>query len=151
VDLVPLVHDVVETLTALGDTDRVRVRIEAPPTAQVWADAGALRQVLINLLDNAVKYGPAEQTVSITIQQHASEVRVLVDDQGPGVAPSDRARIWRAFERAHASRPDGGSGLGLSVVRQVVAAHGGRVAVGDAPGGGARFSVTLPAHAPAMP
>jgi signal transduction histidine kinase len=79
--------------------------------------------------------------------QHAGDAATLqVIDEGPGVAIADRERIFQPFARGRATRGTGGAGIGLAVVSQVVAAHGGHVTVDDAPGRGARFSVHLPAR-----
>jgi signal transduction histidine kinase len=124
------------------------LRVGGPESCPVEVDPGALRQVLLNLVDNALKYGPEGQTVTVTLRAPAADGALVatVDDEGPGVAPAERARVWRPYERLE--RHDGvsgGSGLGLSVVRTLVTQHGGAVAVEDAPSGGARFRVTIPA------
>jgi signal transduction histidine kinase len=108
---------------------------------------GALRQVLLNLLDNAVKYGRDGGTVTVDVQHAPGGGVVLsVTDQGPGVSRRDRERIWQPFERGTEARQRaaGGSGIGLTIVREIAEEHGGRARVDDAPGGGARFVVELP-------
>ena len=109
-------------------------------------DRDGFRQVLFNLVENAVKYGPPEQTVTVSLAGARGRAVITVDDEGPGVPAEERARIWEAFERTEGARRSGrgGSGIGLSVVRDLVALHGGGVAIEDAPGGGARFRVELP-------
>jgi signal transduction histidine kinase len=108
-------------------------------------DRAALRQTLLNLLDNAVKYGPAGQTVRLAVQRTGTRVRLTVDDGGPGIAAEDRERVWLPFYRLErdARSAIAGSGIGLAVVRDLISLHGGRVCVEDAPGGGARFVVEL--------
>jgi signal transduction histidine kinase len=127
--------------TAAGATLRADVR-DAP---DVVGDPAAIRQMLLNLLDNAIKYGPSGQTVRVSWEADGDRVRFLVDDDGPGVAPSDRERIWSPYVRlrheSHGAR--GGSGIGLAVVRELAESLGGRVWVAGAPGGGARFVVEL--------
>lgn len=126
-------------------------------SASGWADATVVRQILINLVDNALKYGPDGQTVTVTLDivpptapgVTADVLRVRVDDEGPGVPRADRDRIWQPFVRlADGGSAPAGTGLGLSVVRQLVAELGGRCSVDDAPGRGARFRVEIPLTVP---
>lgn len=111
----------------------------------VWAvvDPAWFRQVLLNLLDNAVKYGPSGQTIRVGASSDGDRARVTVADEGGGVPASDRERIWTPYVRlAHNPRAErGGTGLGLTVVRELIEAMHGRVWVEDAPGGGAAFVV----------
>ena len=111
------------------------------------ADREALRQILLNLLDNAVKHGgrgvQVQVATSLVDGERVGEARISVDDSGPGVPESWRDRIFEAFVRVDASRTTG-AGIGLSVVRELVTAHGGRVWVEASPMGGARFIVALP-------
>jgi len=120
-----------------------------PPGARAWADRGAVRRIILNLLDNALKYGPAGQTITIGAAAEGGRVRLRVDDQGAGVPAGARETIFRAFER-HGVGPSSptGSGIGLTIVRELAGALGGTVHVEDGPGGGARFVVTLPAAPP---
>ncbi|HEU4629793.1 MAG TPA: HAMP domain-containing sensor histidine kinase [Gemmatimonadaceae bacterium] len=104
----------------------------------------ALRHVLLNLLDNAVKYGPPGQTVRVRVARAGDAVHLAVADEGPGVAPTERERIWRPFARGAAARATGGSGIGLTIVRSIAERHEGRVWVEEAPGGGARFVAAFP-------
>lgn len=107
---------------------------------QVLGEATALERAVTNLLDNAVKWSPHDGTV--TVRLRAGEL--TVDDQGPGIAEADRARVFDRFWRAEESRSMPGSGLGLSIVRQVAERHAGTVAASAAPGGGARLTMRLP-------
>jgi signal transduction histidine kinase len=117
--------------------------IEARPTLAMRPEA--LRHVLLNLLDNAVKYGPNEQTVRVRLALREDAVELSVADEGPGVSAREREQIWSPFARGAAARAKGGSGIGLTIVREVVEQHGGRCWVEPASGNrGARFVVTLP-------
>ncbi len=141
------VEQALEAFSPLALERGVRVvsAVEGRPYAA--ADSQALRQVLINFLENAVKYGPRGQTVSVGACQENGKVRLWVDDEGPGVPPAERERIWRAFHRGSTaeSSAQGGSGIGLAVVRDLVLQAGGRVEIERSPAGGARFVAELPA------
>jgi signal transduction histidine kinase len=122
------------------------VRAEATEPVVVAADPDAVRQIVLNLLDNAAKYGPSGQTITVRAARSDARACITVDDQGPGVPPAERERVWERFERLDRDRGSavGGSGIGLAVVRELAALHGGRAWVADAPGGGARFVLELP-------
>ncbi|EON22430.1 MULTISPECIES: sensor histidine kinase [Nocardioides] len=113
------------------------VRLE-PWTAQ--GDATGLERAITNVLDNAAKWSPAGGTITVRL---ASGV-LTVDDQGPGISEADLPHVFERFWRSDESRSMPGSGLGLAIVRQVVDQHGGRVVVGEAPGGGTRVSLSIP-------
>lgn len=123
---------------------KVDARIERGLIARV--DPRGLRQIVLNLLDNAVKYGPLGQTVDVSLSGTPDKVIIAVEDKGPGVPKSDREKIWDPYVRL--SRPTesaaGGSGIGLSIVRELVRLHDGRAWVEAANGGGARFVVEFP-------
>ena len=105
----------------------------------VWGNKAALVLATTNLIENALAHAPAGSEVVVTIAQPAT---IAVLDRGPGVAPEQRARIFRRFERGPQPRA-GGVGLGLAIVAEIAAAHGGSVEVGDRPGGGAEFALKL--------
>jgi signal transduction histidine kinase len=153
-DLAVQVREAVECFAPIARARRVTVRTELAEGVVATVDPEALRQVLLNLLDNAVKYGPVGQTVTVSAGAGGAgegRVRVWVEDEGPGIALKDRERVWEAFVRLDrdANSAVAGSGIGLSVVRELVALHGGRVWVESgasahgAPGRGARFIVEL--------
>jgi signal transduction histidine kinase len=129
---------------------RVVMAVEGAPNALV--DSQALRQILLNFLENAVKYGPASQTITVGARTQGDRVRVWVDDEGPGVPETERANVWSAFYRGSSAErsAQGGSGIGLAVVRDLVLQHGGSVAIDAAPGGGARFVAEFPATTQAV-
>ena len=144
VDLRQEAEDAAVSLAPIAAARAAAIVNEVPPGARVWADRGAVRRIILNLLDNALKYGPAGQTISIGAAAEGGHVRLRVDDQGAGVPASARETIFRAFER-HGVGPSSptGSGIGLTIVRELASALGGTVHVEDGPGGGARFVVTL--------
>ncbi|TWJ16875.1 PAS/PAC sensor signal transduction histidine kinase [Geobacter argillaceus] len=119
-----------------------------PPTGelpQVLADQGRLEQVLVNLLDNAIKYTPAEGSVSINVAEEEGQLNVSVSDTGPGIPPESISRIFERFYRVDASRSrdEGGTGLGLSIVKHIVQLHGGTVRVANNPIQGTTFTFSL--------
>ena len=148
------VRDTVEAFTPIAQARGVTLACELSSDVHASVDRAALRQALLNLLDNAVKYGPTGQTVRVGLRAAGPFAHVWVEDEGPGIAPRDRERVWLPFFRLErdAGSAVAGSGIGLAVVRDLVTLHGGRVRVEDAPGGGARLLLELPADAaPAVP
>jgi two-component system, OmpR family, sensor kinase len=145
VDFGVLAEDAVTDARAVDPECPITLR--ATPTAHVVGDEQRLRQVVANLLTNARVHTPPRTPVHVTVEQLDGHVELTVADEGPGIAIEDRQRIFERFSRADRSRSRerGGAGLGLSIVAAVVATHGGAVRVEDAPRGGARFVVDLPA------
>jgi len=140
-----LLDGVAELYALVAEEKNIRLHTAAAPALQVRADATRLRRVLANLVDNAVKYTPAGGEVWLEAAPRDGRVAFTVQDTGPGVPPEERDRIWQRLYRGDHSRSQRGLGLGLSVVKALTEAHGGTVAVGDRPGGGAVFTVELPA------
>lgn len=142
--MAPLIGEVVDGFIPLAGARNARIVTELQPGVMACVDPGAIRQVLLNLLDNAVKYGPPGGTVRVTLACHDGRARLAVADEGTGVAPKDAARIWEPFQRAVGpDTPTGGTGIGLAIVRQLVNLHGGTSRVESADPG-ARFVVELP-------
>jgi signal transduction histidine kinase len=110
-----------------------------------FGDRTRLEQVSANLIDNAVKYTSAGGRVEVTTGLGNGKAILTVADTGPGIPQDELPRIWERLFRGDASRTERGLGLGLSLVRAVVQAHGGTVEVQSKPGRGATFTVTLPA------
>jgi signal transduction histidine kinase len=142
--LAPLIRAVLTPWLSMMD-GRVRIVTALDEQASAVIDADAMTQVLHNLLDNAVKYGPEGQTITVALEQSNGRIRLAVEDEGPGVAPEERNRIWNSFVRGHTAehRAVGGTGLGLAVVRELIVAQQGAVGVEDGVKG-ARFVVELP-------
>jgi signal transduction histidine kinase len=151
VDLSQAVASVVEDWLPLAAAADVRVETHYAPDVHALADRGALRQMVLNLLDNAVKYGPAGQTVLLGTSMVGGRSRVWIDDQGEGIPERERERVFSSFYRLdrHANSAVAGSGIGLYVVRELARLHGGDAWAERAPGGGARIVVELSAAAPA--
>ena len=149
VDLVALVGDTVAT-ASIGQ-DEVPVRAELPAQAPlVRGDSERLRQVLANLIDNAVKYSPAGAPVEVRLTPAADVVRIAVTDRGPGIEAEDQRLIFEKFGRVTGSGSKPGTGLGLFIARSITEAHGGTLTVSSAPGRGSTFTVTLPVEAQAV-
>jgi signal transduction histidine kinase len=143
------VEEAVRAFQPLADARGITLDVRTE-RATARLERASFRQLVLNLLDNAAKYGPPGGTVAVRVAGAAGSgpvVRLLVDDEGPGVPAAERARVWAPFARGDgdAVRACGGSGIGLAIVREVVTAHGGRAWLDDAPGGGARVVVELPA------
>lgn len=121
-----------------------RIRVSVTHDGVIHGRPAELRRVMVNLLDNAERFAGAG--VDVSAQVVGSEVVLHVDDDGPGIPPADRRRIFDRFTRLDEgrARAAGGSGLGLAIVHSIVSRHGGSVEVNDAPTGGARFTVRLP-------
>ena len=147
IDLPSFVTETVDSFRPLADARTVVLATDVESGLAAHADPAVLRQMLINLLDNAVKYGPESQTVIIGAQRVGGVVRITVTDEGPGVPAADRERIWEPYRRLarDANGPVGGSGIGLAVVREMAVRHGGTARVEDVASGGASFVIELPA------
>ena len=146
VPLKPLVESVVASCQSAIAHRQLRVELALPEALAVHADADRLRQVLANLLDNAIKYNQAGGSIHVTAMPEGPMVRVAVSDTGIGIPPHDLPRVFERFYRVDKarSRELGGTGLGLSIVKHIVEAHGGVVSVDSRPGHGSAFSFTLP-------
>ena len=149
VDVAALARDAVADARAAAPDRPFELRADAGAT--VLADPHQLRQVLANLLRNATVHTPPGTPVEVAVERDGTDVRLRVRDHGPGLPGDDPGALFDRFWRAEGGRERGkaGAGLGLAIVAGIVDAHHGRVAASDAPGGGACFTVLLPAAAPA--
>ncbi|TMC29763.1 MAG: HAMP domain-containing histidine kinase [Chloroflexi bacterium] len=125
----------------------------APDLGEVEADERKVKQVILNLLTNAVKFTPAGGRIELTAQRTAGDITVAVHDTGVGIAPTDQARVFEEFEQVHGSRASEqeGTGLGLTLSRKFVELHGGKIWVESEVGRGSTFSFTLPRVRPVSP
>lgn len=142
-DLSALVRD----MAALWEpqTSAHTITVDAPPTLRAWIDPLRIEQVMINLLDNAVRYSAEGGAVELRVWPSGSEgVAITVSDAGPGIAPEHRAHIFDRFYQAEPTSYRGGLGLGLYISRQIVEQHGGRLWAEFPAAGGTRFVVELP-------
>ena len=150
-ELGPLVAEVAAGFREQAAAGGFEFRVEVDPDLpEVRADADAIRQVVLNLLSNAVKYSDTERWIAVRVFRRAAQVAIQVEDHGIGIAAGDQRRIFEEFFRVdqRLSTPQQGLGLGLTLVRRIVEAHGGTVQVESSPGAGARFTVWLPTEAP---
>ena len=149
--IAPVVAETVETFTPIARARQVDFALDLQSDAVAAVDGESLRQIVLNLLDNAVKYGPAGQLIEVAIHETPTSVQISVDDEGPGIPLRERERIWRKFERLgrDQSSHKAGSGIGLAVVRELVLLHGGSAWVEEGSRGGARFILELPKRAAA--
>jgi signal transduction histidine kinase len=144
VDVAALFAESAELYADLAEEKDLAVTVTAPSGLQLDGDRNRLRQVLANLLDNAVKYTPRGGSISLDARADEGAVVLEMRDTGVGIPADDVPRIWDRLYRADASRSERGLGLGLSLVRAIVEAHGGRVAVSSTPGAGSAFTLTFP-------
>jgi signal transduction histidine kinase len=153
VDLDHEIQDVIELFAPLARARKMTLATALDANAVVTFDRDALRQILLNLLDNAAKYGPPGQTITVGSEIAGDVARIWVEDEGPGIPHEDRRRVWDPYVRLNRATESatGGSGIGLSVVRELVALHGGRTRAEGSPGGGARVLVELPLTQPEQP
>jgi two-component system OmpR family sensor kinase len=147
VDLLGLASDAVHDAQSLAPSRPIVMEVlDGPGTPEVLGDEARLRQVLANLVANALQHTPADTRVTVRVGTGGGAAVLEVADEGPGMEPEDAARAFERFYRTDASRTraSGGTGLGLSIVDSLVRAHGGRVVVAIEPGRGCCFRVTLP-------
>jgi signal transduction histidine kinase len=155
VDVASPVRTAFEAVRPVANERNVRLEAAADGgPVVVWGDAGRLQQITWNLLSNAVKFTPAGGRVTLRLDTHDDQARIVVEDTGEGIDAEFLPHVFERFSQADRSstRRHGGLGLGLAIVRDLVSAHGGAIAVESAGSGhGTRFVVTLPLHAPHGP
>jgi signal transduction histidine kinase len=139
-DLGRLVGEVVDAFTPMLESRRMRVDVQLRGPNIAVIDGGAVRRILVNLLDNAIRHGPDQQQLRIVVDHGEESLLLAVEDEGPGIPRDQRERVWLPYERGE----NGGSGLGLAVVRYLARLHGGDAVVGDRDRG-ARIEVRLAA------
>jgi heavy metal sensor kinase len=144
-DLGALARDVGTSLGILAEERRQRLQVDAADTVQVSADRLVLRDAITNLVDNAIKYGPAGSTILVAVNGDAQHAVLSVRDEGPGISPEHRARIFDRFYRVDEgrSRAMGGTGLGLAIAKWAVEANGGAIDL-EPTEAGSTFRIVLP-------
>ncbi len=150
-DLAMLVRETTRVMQTNAAEREIELTVETQGEAEpVEADGQALQQVLVNLLDNAIKHSPPKSRIEVGAQFNATHAQFWVQDHGEGIPPEDHQKIFERFYRrgSEMRRKTQGVGLGLAIVKYVTEAHGGSVAVASTVGQGSRFTVTLPLRQP---
>ncbi len=144
-DLGQLTRDVVSSLGILAEERNQRLEVDAADGVIVTADRLVLREAITNVVDNAIKYGPQASSIDIRVHAEGNQALLSVADEGPGIAPEHRERIFDRFFRLDEgrSRDDGGTGLGLAIAKWAVEVNGGQITV-DTGNGGSIFRIVLP-------
>ena len=145
-DLKPLLQDLVSELTILAEDQQLGLTFESQPVPRVLGDAERLKQLLINLLDNAMRYTPTGGTVVVRLTMKEQHVAITVEDTGHGIDPKHLPRLFDRFYRIDSSRErrSRGTGLGLPIVKEIAEAHHGTVTVESEVGKGSVFTLLLP-------
>ena len=141
-----LAQSTVEGVEILAEERDVTLQLSAQPDVYVLGDTGRLRQLILILLDNALKFTPEGGTITVHVDRQGPRARIGVRDSGPGIEPKDLPHLFDRFYRADRARTGEGTGLGLAIGRWIAEAHGGQIVAANAQGGGALFVVTLPAE-----
>ncbi len=147
VDLAPLVEEVVDCMRVLAEEKEQRLEIEVRQPVAAQVDRMTLRQAVLNLLDNAIKYTPDHGHIAVTVRQNAQgEACVAVIDDGPGIPAEYHEKVFDRFYRVDKdrSRTQGGTGLGLAIARHAVELNGGRIELESEQGKGSTFRIVLP-------
>jgi signal transduction histidine kinase len=145
VNVSALIKEIAELYEYVAESRNVDVCFTSPETIYVRADCNRMRQVLANLLDNAIKYTGPGGSVAIDASEQDDQIVIRVKDSGAGIPAAEISKIWDRLHRGDASRSQPGLGLGLSLVKAVVHAHNGRIQVESAVGSGSTFTLHLPA------
>jgi signal transduction histidine kinase len=143
-DLRSIVEQATDLYADVAEAKQIKLGLECGTALPVFVDSVRTRQAVANLIDNAIKYTPEGGQVTLRLKQQGDEAVLEVCDTGPGVPEAEQPRIWERLYRGDQSRSQSGLGLGLSLVRAIVEAHGGKVTVRNAPAGGTIFEVRLP-------
>jgi signal transduction histidine kinase len=143
VDLDEILLDVHHSATVLAD-GKVDVILERADAVRLAVDPDRIKQLLLNLVDNAVKFTPAGGSVTLSLRAERGGALLEVADSGVGIPPEAQRSIFERFYRVEEARSTRGSGLGLAICAWIVAAHGGTISVRSQPGKGSTFSVSLP-------
>ena len=139
-----MLRSVVDLYEIVAEDKQISIDLKLPEALAIRADQTRLQQVFANLIDNAIKYSMPEKQISVSASQNEKDTTIAVSDQGMGIAPTDIGKIWDRLYRGDRSRSKRGLGLGLSLVRAIVEAHGGTVAVQSEVNKGSTFTIRFP-------
>jgi signal transduction histidine kinase len=143
--LLPLAQETMEQMNLLAEEKNIILSgPDGDPAVAVAGDRDRLKQVLVNLIDNAIKYTPEGGEVHVNVAASGHKAQLKVQDTGIGVEPAHHVRIFDRFYRVSTDRGEAGAGLGLAIVRSICHAHGGTVAITSMPGKGSCFVVEFP-------
>jgi signal transduction histidine kinase len=149
-DLAVIVREVVEDQRLVTTARVIELDLPALETVPVLADADRIGQVVSNYLSNAIKYAPADRPIAVRLQIEGTNARLSVQDEGPGLSPTEQERIWERFYRVPGvqRQPGASLGLGLYICRIIIEQHAGQVGVTSTEGHGSTFWFTLPLATP---
>jgi heavy metal sensor kinase len=145
-ELKPLLQDVIDELYILAEESQLHMTLEAENVPPVYGDPQWLKQLISNLLDNAIRYTGAGQTITVRLRREEQWASIAVEDTGPGIDDEHLPHLFERFYRIDTARArnSGGTGLGLPIVKEIAEAHGGTIAVESAVGKGSTFTLRLP-------
>jgi signal transduction histidine kinase len=143
-----LLAEAAETMRLAAEAKKQVIRVDAPENLpMIWVDADMVRRVLINLMENAVKYSPTGSLIEVGAAAETAQVHFWVQDHGPGIPPESQELIFEKYKRLRPEPSTRGLGLGLAFCRLAVEAHGGKIWIESQQGSGSRFQFTLPIQA----
>jgi two-component system sensor histidine kinase ResE len=153
VDLVSITRTTVEHMMLLAEEKSIALKLSGPSSVMVTGDVMRLKQLIVNLVDNAIKYTSINGSVTVAVSASGGTARLVVSDTGIGVAPGDLPLIFDRFYRADQarSRGSGGVGLGLAIVKSICIAHHGTISAASVEGQGTTFRVEIPSLACLIP
>jgi signal transduction histidine kinase/DNA-binding response OmpR family regulator len=148
VSIAAAIEQVLSTVEPLASAKKIRLEAEATDAGEILADPGKLKQMLLNLVSNAIKFTPTEGSVTVQVRQIADAIELLVTDTGVGIAEKDKGRIFEAFHQVDTGpgQHQPGTGLGLTLTRRFAHLHGGEIRVESEVGRGSTFILTLPVN-----
>ena len=144
-NLVQLVRETIEILLPRAIAKNIDLGYEGDERAPMFGDRALIGELILNLADNAIKYSPAGSIITVGVRVEEGALRLILEDDGPGIREEDRQGVFERFVRLQNS-PAEGCGLGLAIVREIASRHGAAVTLGDAQEGGLRVEVVFPAR-----
>jgi two-component system phosphate regulon sensor histidine kinase PhoR len=145
-DLRTVIQSALQSCEVKAAQKRISLELDCPKEIKALMNSQLLEQAVVNLIDNAVKYGPPDSVVRLGVEEDPTEIRIQVRDNGPGIPTEHQSRLFERFYRIDKSRSKdvGGTGLGLAIVNHIAQVHGGRVGLESSVGRGSVFTLYLP-------